>query len=792
MDTTIPRRRHVAALRRVGWLGVASMIALLFAGPSAAGTAATAVAPGTAPACGTVPLDVEIIIDHSGSMTSNSNNGYTREYWAQQAADTLITDLQNNGGVGTTANPAGGRHRVGVTTFNGTVGQPSGYTGATVVSSLGTNNATSTEALVTATGSGNTPFKAGMAAGAADLTNNERSIDSESGLPVTHVIVFLSDGRPNPDQGPNGTWATSTSGQRPTAAEGDAFKKPADAVYSIAIGQGGGSGSNLVDLGLMQLLAKAPGSYANVVDSSLLPTLFSKIFTEIACTANVTAVKSVSSTSDQSGATAQPGDTLSYSIALSNSGNSSLTGVSVSDNISGLLTYGSYVSGSADNDGSFTNPTVSWSDLTVPTSGLTLHFQVLLNETGFPVGQTTLGNTVLVTGTGSNCTTDTTAAACSTSTTVTIPGTANVTAVKSVSSTSDQSGATAQPGDTLSYSIALSNSGNSSLTGVSVSDNISGLLTYGSYVSGSADNDGSFTNPTVSWSDLTVPTSGLTLHFQVLLNETGFPVGQTTLGNTVLVTGTGSNCTTDTTAAACSTSTTVTIPGPSGLSITKGVALSASGPFTAGLSTTVGTTVYYEIVVTNTGNVALTDVTLVDDHTTLSDVCTIPTTLAVGNSITCDYSSSAALGLTTNTATAGASGLDSENASASVTASSPSCEQSGTCPTTPPTVPPTPTSPPCTPANNCTFWTPPPSPMPTPTTTPSASVEPSATPSPTSTVLAATSKPHVTPPPTATLGSTTNGQPASGTWLVLLALAGLLASVVFLTPVPARVRRRRR
>ena len=370
--------------------------------------------------------------------------------------------------------------------------------------------------------------------------------------------------------------------------------------------------------------------------------------------------------------------------------------------------------------------------------------------------------------------------------------TANVTAVKSASSTSDLSGATAQPGDTLSYSIALSNSGNSALTGVSVSDDISSLLTYGAYVPASADNGGSFSSPTVSWSGLTVPTSGLTLHFQVLLNEAGFPVGKTTLGNTVLVTGTGSNCTTDTTAAACSTSTTVTIPGQSGLSITKGVALNASGPFTSGLSTTVGTTVYYEIVVTNAGNVPLTDVTLVDDHTTLSDVCAIPTTLAVGAAITCYYSSSAVLGLTTNMATAGASGLDFENASASVTASSPSCEESGTCPTTPPSNPPT--SPPCTPENFCYFNTPTPTATPTATPTPTPTATPTATPTPTPTatsaVLAATSKPNITPPPTSSLGGTTGG-PSSGIWLVLLVLAGLLGSILLLTPAPARARRKR-
>ena len=48
----------------------------------------------------------------------------------------------------------------------------------------------------------------------------------------------------------------------------------------------------------------------------------------------------------------------------------------------------------------------------------------------------------------------------------------------------------------------------------------------------------------------------------------------------------------------------------------KGVSLSATGPFEASLTTTVGTTVHYRITVTNTGNVTLHHVTLTDDKFT--------------------------------------------------------------------------------------------------------------------------------------------------------------------------------
>jgi Mg-chelatase subunit ChlD len=231
-------------------------------------------APGVAVAqnvCGNLPLDVVIVLDTSGSMSSNTSGSpaQTRLHWAEAAATQLVNDLDGHGGVG-----GSGRHHVGLTTFSGTT--------ATLRVALGTSTAATVNTSINGlSASGNTPLKTGMAAGAADLTAHERT--TAGGLTVQHVIIFLSDGRPNPDQGPNGAVATSTSGQRPTQAELTGFQAPADKIYSIAIGTGGTS-TSAVDLGLMQLLAKpASGHFFNVVDSSLLPTLFSSIYTEIAC-----------------------------------------------------------------------------------------------------------------------------------------------------------------------------------------------------------------------------------------------------------------------------------------------------------------------------------------------------------------------------------------------------------------------------------------------------------------------------------------------------------------------------
>jgi hypothetical protein len=262
-------RRFAAPILALG-LGTVAILAAAGGSLAVSSNVAGQAEPATV-ACGTVPLDVEIILDTSGSMGSNSSNGHTRLYWAQAAATQLVNQLDGSGGVG----GASGLHHVGLTKFSGTT--------ATVVRSLGTSTAAQMDASIAGlAASGNTPFKTGMSAGAANLTANKRT--TANGLTVTHIIIFLSDGRPNPDQsGRDGLVATSSSYERPTQTDLNAFKGSADTIFSIAIGSGGGSGSNLVDLGLMQLLAKPSGNYYNVVNSSLLPTLFGSIFTEIAC-----------------------------------------------------------------------------------------------------------------------------------------------------------------------------------------------------------------------------------------------------------------------------------------------------------------------------------------------------------------------------------------------------------------------------------------------------------------------------------------------------------------------------
>ena len=132
------------------------------------------------------------------------------------------------------------------------------------------------------------------------------------------------------------------------------------------------------------------------------------------------------------------------------------------------------------------------------------------------------------------------------------PGPAILSASKAVEE------ATASPGDTLHYTIQLSNTGGSAATGVAVTDDITALLAHGAF--GTCDNSCSHDATSVSWSGLTVTSGGtVDLHFTIVLSTTGWDVGTTHLPNTVVVANTSCAANAEVKDPGCSTDTTVVV-----------------------------------------------------------------------------------------------------------------------------------------------------------------------------------------------------------------------------------------
>jgi uncharacterized repeat protein (TIGR01451 family) len=259
------------------------------------------------------PLDVEFILDNSGSMGQASGGG-TRLSEAIEAAQGFVNALDANGGVGDL-------HRVGLTSFNGTA------TGGDLELPID-DNADATTAngeIGSLTPSGNTPLRDGMLTGQADMTPFTRTF--VDGVPVTHAYVLLSDGRP---------WVDALGVTRPTAGEITSYVGSVEQAYSILLGVSDNANPptpNTLDPVLMGSLASNAGNFFQITDASQLGDIFGAIANDLLC-GDIDLVKTVSPDSLPAG-----GGTVDYSFRLSNvgaQGSAPFTFVSLVDELNSI------------------------------------------------------------------------------------------------------------------------------------------------------------------------------------------------------------------------------------------------------------------------------------------------------------------------------------------------------------------------------------------------------------------------------------------------------------------------
>lgn len=269
--------RRVAAIDRAGALFMSMMMVL--------GVLMTFVPERTRatedPNCGVVPIDLVFVIDRSGSMNT-SEGAHSRLGWAKLAATGLVSQFDNPAG------SVGTLHQVGVSSFGGS--------SVSRNVALGTSDAATINAAINGiSASGGTPFKSGMAEGADNMLDGDRS--TYLGEPVTQVLIFLSDGNPDPDS------------YTPNSTEIANYLSAADKAYAVAIGPDGGDlggGGMGVSYALMQQISKPayvndgnPGGFRAVTSGSGLPNLFADLYQEIACpTGNLEVRKELNPTDD--------------------------------------------------------------------------------------------------------------------------------------------------------------------------------------------------------------------------------------------------------------------------------------------------------------------------------------------------------------------------------------------------------------------------------------------------------------------------------------------------------------
>ncbi|WP_396601901.1 Ig-like domain-containing protein [Algibacter sp. R77976] len=211
------------------------------------------------------------------------------------------------------------------------------------------------------------------------------------------------------------------------------------------------------------------------------------------------------------------GDTVTFTLTITNAGPDAATGVAIED----ILPNG-YTLGTVNNGGTATGNTASWTALSVPSNNGTLEltYEATVNAPGVGVSYTnstqitasdqydpdsdpTTDNTVDEDGDGNGDDDDE-------DTLTIVPAAADLSIAKGIASGS----ATPNVGDTIVFELVITNEGPDEATGVSVED----VLSVG-YTLGTVNNAGTGLGNTATWTGLSVPSMGsITVTYEAEVN----------------------------------------------------------------------------------------------------------------------------------------------------------------------------------------------------------------------------------------------------------------------------------
>lgn len=356
----------------------------------------------------------------------------------------------------------------------------------------------------------------------------------------------------------NSTWASCSGASAHTFSLGTVAAGSSGTVYVRGVVPGGTTGgetyTDSVSLSSDQTSAVTASAVSQVASSG--SSLGANL--AMSLSANMT--------------TAQPGDAVVYSLTITNVGDTSATGVVVSNALplASYFTYGSCTGGCVNTTG-----TLSWA-LGTLAAGASQTYTYTMN-----VGSSGLGSGITVISDDASATGNASLSATSNAVSLSLNGNPELSGSMTATPNSGLA-----PGDTVTYSISLQNTGNASATAVVVSDPIPSNTSFKGTITATAGS-GSFdtVNNRVLFDVGTLAAgASVTLSYQVTVN--GLASGNTTLSNTA--TASGSN------AAAINISTTAAASAAANLGLTQvavGAGMYPAATLTANAS---GTTIYVD------------------------------------------------------------------------------------------------------------------------------------------------------------------------------------------------------
>lgn len=394
---------------------------------------------------------------------------------------------------------------------------------------------------------------------------------------------------------------TTDAGRQLVVCAGGPLANGADATITIT-GQAPGLGATP---------ACTDGAITNVADvtgNEADPNLANNTATSTACPAG-TPIPSftVAKTADVvTPASVVPGGTVTYTVTVTNTGPVAYTTAnpaSFVDSLGNLLDDATVDEASLTGGAVLAGSGIVWSGA-LPVGGTaTVTYAVTVNDPD--TGDHVLTNAVVPGGTGTCAAPD----ACSATTPV-----AEFTVSKAASVTQ------AAPGDTVTYTITVTNTGAVNFGGAitpettqaQLSDSLAGVLPFATY-NNDASNGGTLTGNAIDWAlDLPI---GQTVQLTYTVTVNAGATGTSALVNVVTPTGPG-RCVS---AADCTTDTPI-----GSYTVTKSVSATQASP---------GDTVTYTVAVTNTGAVPVTGATFTDDLSAVLDDATFdPASLTGGAS----------------------------------------------------------------------------------------------------------------------------------------------------------------
>ncbi|HVF62890.1 MAG TPA: hypothetical protein VNE58_02710 [Casimicrobiaceae bacterium] len=301
----------------------------------------------------------------------------------------------------------------------------------------------------------------------------------------------------------------------------------------------------------------------------------------------------ITKTADVPSAPAGSGTPIQYTISFANNGGVKSTATQIVDTLPANVTFVS-----ATLNGASVTPSQSGQQLTfanVRSSTDAVAGEVSAGASGTLVINATIGAaaTGTLTNTASISSSETTPVASTATTTMTGGGGGGGTPALAVSLIADR--ATAQPGDTVTYTVTVVNIGTANAASVQVGD-VLPLFSY--YTFGACSGGCTNTSGTLGWNVGTLaPGASATYTFTMIAGGAGLPAGVTVVSNAASASATS-------VPPVASGTVNVALNGNPRLTITK-----AATPL-SGLSP--GSTISWSITVTNAGNVAAQSVVVTD------------------------------------------------------------------------------------------------------------------------------------------------------------------------------------